>query len=407
MVQVAGSTDSVRSSPQNIDAIGGHALAIALIGPEERRRKAVIAALAGPLCGVIREFPFYPEPDEVPRLIDQKYDVVIVDLDSDPVYAPELVESICGHSLATVMVYSAQADPELMIRCMRAGAREFLTQPFSSAAIEEALVRAAARRPAPLAPKKTGGRLFVFLGSKGGSGVTTVACNFAILLARESSQKTLLIDFDLPLGDIALGLGITAPFSTVDALQNSSRLDSTFLSKLLVQYGSGLSVLTAPGKFSNVEAAKDALDKLLTVARQDFDYVVVDSGSRLDLTRTALLDEDAMFYLVTQVGIPELRNANRLITEFFAADPSRLEIVVNRYSPSRLGIDEGHITKALTRPAQWRIPEDQANASRTQNTATPLAQNDSPISRAILQMARAAGGVAASPEKKKRFGLFR
>ena len=29
----------------------------------------------------------------------------------------------------TVMVYSAHPDPELLVRCMRAGAREFLTDP--------------------------------------------------------------------------------------------------------------------------------------------------------------------------------------------------------------------------------------------------------------------------------------
>jgi pilus assembly protein CpaE len=406
MLQAAGSIDSVISSIQNLDALGSNALSIALIGPEERRRKAVAAALAGPLSGLTREFSSYPELDEVPRLIEQNYDVVIVDLDSNPEYALDLVESICGKSSATVMVYSAQGDPELMIRCMRAGAREFLTQPFSSGAIAEALVRASARRPAVLATKNTGGRLFVFLGAKGGSGVTTLACNFAILLARESGKKTLLIDLDLPLGDTALSLGINAQYSTVDALQNFNRLDSTFLSMLVVKYSSGLSVLTTPGKFTNVQASKDAIDKLLAVARQDFDFVVVDSGSRLDIAGTSLFKEDAMFYLVTQVGIPELRNSNRLISEFFTADPTKLEIVVNRYTPSSLGVDEGQITKALTRPAQWRIPNDSATARGTQSTATPLALSDSPISRAILQMARAACGLSAHPEKKKRFGLF-
>ena len=406
MLQTARGIDSAMTSFQNTDAIGVNALSIALIGPEEQRRKAVATALAGSLSGMTREFSSYPELDEVPRLIEQNYDAIIVDLDANPEYALDLVESICGKSSATVMVYSAQGDPELMIRCMRAGAREFLTQPFSSGAIDEALVRASARRPAVHATKKTGGKLFVFLGAKGGSGVTTLACNFAILLARESGHKTLLIDLDLPLGDIALGLGVTAPYSTGDALQNFSRLDSTFLSKLVVKYSSGLSVLTAPGKFTNVQASKDAVDKLLAVARQDFDYVVVDSGSRLDLTGTSLFEEDAMFYLVTQVGIPELRNSNRLISEFFTTDPTKLEIVVNRYSSSSLGVDEGQITKALTRPVQWRIPEDCATAQRTQNTATPLALNDSPISRVILQMARTACGLPAHSEKKKRFGLF-
>ena len=53
----------------------------------------------------------------------------------------------------------------------------------------EALVRASARRPAPACRRKTGGRLLVFLGAKGGAGVTTLACNFAVSLAQESGQK--------------------------------------------------------------------------------------------------------------------------------------------------------------------------------------------------------------------------
>ncbi len=103
---------------------------------------------------------------------------------------------------------------------MRAGAREFLTQPIAPNTIAEALVRASVRRPAARPAKKVGGKLLVFLGAKGGSGVTTIASNFAVALAQESGQSTVLIDLDLPLGDAALDLGITAQFSTANALQN-------------------------------------------------------------------------------------------------------------------------------------------------------------------------------------------
>ena len=400
MLQLAGTINSAKSDPQAGGTLGTIALSIALIGPEDGRRKEMAAALAGLQCETILELPAYPELDELSRMIEQRYDVVLVDLDANPGYALDLIESICGESCATVMVYSAQTDPEWMIRCMRAGAREFLAQPFTVAVIEEALIRASARHSRAPTSKKARGALSVFLGSKGGSGVTTLACNFALLLARESSQTILLIDLDLPLGDAALGLGIAASYSTVDALENFSRLDSTFLSKLLVQYSPWLSVLPAPGKFSTIQASKEAVDRLLTVARQNFDYVVVDSGSRLDETAMALFEQDAKFYLVTQVGIPDLRNSNRLISEFFPSSASKLEIVLNRYAPSSVGVDEAHITKALTRPAQWKIPEDCVNARKAQNAGTPLGLGDSPISRAILQMARAVCGVSAQAEKQ-------
>ena len=111
-------------------------------------------------------------------------------------------------------------------------------------------------------------------------------------------------------------------------------------------------------------------------------------------------------YLVTQVSIPELRNSNRLVTEFFTSAGPKLEIVLNRFMSRSLGVDDEHITKALTRPAKWKVPNDYATAQRTQNTATPLSLEDSPISRVIRQMARTACGMPATADKKKRFSLF-
>jgi pilus assembly protein CpaE len=395
-------------STQDSDALGANVLTIALIGPDQQRRGAVAIALTGLQSGVTREFSSYPELDEVPRMLQDNYDVVIVDLDSNPEYALDLIETICSLASPTVMVYSAKTDSELLVRCMRAGAREFLTQPFSTGMIAEAMVRASVRRPAvrPVAVKKAPGRLFAFLGAKGGSGVTTLACNFAVSLAVESGLNTLLIDLHLPLGDAALDLGITAQYSTVNALQNASRLDSNFLSRLLTKHSSGLSVLAAPGKFVPIQSSSDDIDKLLAVARADFDFVVVDCGTRLDLAETALFEQAASIYLVTQVSIPELRNSNRLVSEFFTKTSSKLEIVLNRYTPRSLGVDEEHITKALTRPAAWRVPNDYATARRTQNTATALSLEDSPISRVIRQMARTAAGLPEVTEKKKKFGIF-
>ena len=394
------------TSTQGPDALGANVLTIALIGPDQQRRGAVAIALTGLQVGMTREFSSYPELDEVPRILEDNYDVVIVDLDSNPEYALDLIETICSAGTPTVMVYSAKADSELLVRCMRAGAREFLTQPFAPGTIAEAMVRASVRRPASKPTKKAIGKLFVFLGAKGGSGVTTLACNFAVSLATESSQNTLLIDLHLPLGDAALDLGITAQYSTVNALQNASRLDSNFLSKLLTKHSSGLSVLAAPGKFTQVQSTHDDIDKLLTIARQDFENVVIDAGTRLDLADSSLFEQATAIYLITQVSIPELRNSNRLVSEFFVKNANKLEIVLNRYTPRSLGVDEEHITKALTRPATWRVPNDYATARRTQNTATPLSLEDSPISRVIRQMARTACGLPATEEKKKRFGIF-
>jgi pilus assembly protein CpaE len=383
-------------------------LSVAVISPDMRRRNAAMGALEDCQAGRTQEFVSYP-PDlnEVPRMLGQDFDVVLVDLDSNPKQALDLVETISVHGLATAMVYSEQADLDLLLRSMRAGSREFLALPFDSGVMAEALVRASALHSSVRPPKKADGRLFVFLSAKGGSGVTTLACNYAVSLAQDSGQKTLLIDLNLPLGDAAIDLGIKARYSTINALQNVSRLDASFLSTLLVRHSSGLSVLAAPSELATAQFSEGAVDKLIEVARQEFDYVVVDAGSRLDLQQSRLFDESATIYLVTQIGIPELRNSNRLISKLSTAGSPKLSIVINRYDPRNTEIGEDQINKALTKPAEWKIPNNYAAVRRMQNTATPLMEDDSEIARAIRQMTRAVSGQPAIQEKKKGFSFFR
>jgi len=399
----------VIDNSSNSDPLGGNILNVALICPNEHRRRTIASAFGVSHAAIVREYPSYPPSiKEMPRMLGERvFDAVIIDLDSDSEYALELVESVAASSSTTVMVYSARMDPNLMVRAMRSGAREFLSEPIDANALVDALQRAGTRRHGVRATKKQGGKLLVFLGGKGGSGVTTVACNFAVALVRECAQTAVLIDLDLPLGDAALSLGLTTQFSTADAIQNADRMDSNFFNKLLTNHNSGLPVLAAPGRFPHVQASSEAIEKMLAVARQDFSYVIIDAGSRFDLTDAKWFEQADTAYLVMQAGIPELRNSHRLISEFFKSGTPELDIVLNRYVKSSMGVDEEHIEKALTRPIKWKIPSDYYNVRRMQNEAIPLALDDSPIARVLQDMARAACGMEPKQEKRKGFSLFK
>jgi pilus assembly protein CpaE len=401
---------------------GAGKLHIAIIGPDPDLRSLIVNALEQwqqttqnegqrtprGLEMLIREFAAYPaDLEDLPRILDQHYDVVFLDLDSAPELAFDLVECIAANNSTSLMVYSRQPDLQLAVRSMRAGAREFLTLPCAPADLADALARASIRASGSPVTRKASKRLFVFLGTKGGCGVTTLAANFAVSLAQEASQRTLLMDLGLPIGDAAINLGIDASYCTEDAFQAGDRLDASFLLSLLAMHSSGLYLLAASPEHPQLSVDMQALNRLLALARQNFDYVVIDAGSRLDLLETDLFDESAIVYLVTQTGVSELRNANRLISQFFARRGRKLQIVLNRYLPQTLGLDENQIAKALTRLPDWRIPDDYANARRTQITATALAMGDTPISRAIRQMARTACGLPANKPRKKQFNVFR
>jgi pilus assembly protein CpaE len=355
--------------------------------------------LSGRQSTEIQEFNSYPRSLDT-ETIGNRFDVVIFDADSDPDLVYDLVSRICSNSPASVMCYSAESDVKQAVRFMRAGAREYFTLPLVPAEVAGALTRASIPQAAPTttAAPKTNGQVFVFLGSKGGCGVTTIAANFAISLCVETSQSTLLIDLGQPLGDAGLNLGVVTNYSTANALREYARLDSSFLNTLITKHDAGLSVLAAPSEFPKELPPLEAFDRLLAVARQNFNYVVVDAGSRIDLMDSSIFDESSAVYLITQVGISEMRNANRFISQYFGLRGRSLQIVLNRTTNSLL-FDDAQITKALTRPAHWRIPDDYATARRTQETATPIALEDSSIADEIRQMARSACGL---PEERKQ-----
>jgi len=392
----------------NADMVGTGKLSLLLIGPEEVRRKSIARVVAGPQAAITRELTRYPDVDELAGILEADQDAVIVDVDPDPERALDVVENVCETSAGiTVMVYSDRTDHELLVRCMRAGAREFLTEPLSPATVAEALVRASARRDEGRRPRRTTGKLFVFAGAKGGSGVTTVAANFAVALARHCGGKAGLLDLEIELGDAALTLGLTPKFSVIDGLEQAERLDTEFFTALLTKHESGLAVLAAPDNIPTVEVSKPALTKLIGLAREQFPYVVVDAGSRPGMLHDTLFEAATVVYFVCQVSVADLRNANRLITRYFQhAEPGNLEVVLNRFQTRGLEIDETAINKALTRPASWKVPNDYAAVRRAQNTGVAMASEDTPISRVFAQMAREAAGQVEVPSKRRRFGLF-
>jgi pilus assembly protein CpaE len=387
---------------------GAQRISVAVADPDRDRRKSVAGSIVAPLTGAVREISDYlPTVEDARWLSEQGFDAVFVSMDGDSAAALRTVESLCFLGRITVIVYSGRQDNDLFMRSVRAGAREFLTLPFDHAALEEVLDRVAERTQlAPVLKKKTAGKSFVFLGAKGGAGVTTIACNFAVNLARDTTERVLLIDLDLPLGDAALNLGLHGEQSTISALEQSDRLDSTFLSHLLVQHESGLSVLGAPGQFTHHQIVAAAVDRLLTVASHEFDYVVIDAGSRFDWTRTQLFENASRIYLVTQVGIPELRNSNRLITESIPQFAGKMDVVLNRYAPKVFGMIDSAIEKTLTKAPQWKIPSDYRAVMEMQNQAAAMAGADFPIARVIRSMAKSACGQSAEPEKKSFFKRF-
>jgi len=226
-------------------------------------------------------------------------------------------------------------------------------------------------------------------------------------LTKESGARVVAVDMDFQLGEIALGLGMSATFSIVDALKNADRLDWDFLSSLLIQHRSGLSVLAAPEEYSFFQQEHtDAASRLFRILRAEFDYIVVDAGTSYGQLQEAIFEMADKLYLVTELTLPSLRNSHRLIAHLDVPNGHRqLEVIVNRFNSRNGDIDEGSATKALGRAINWRVPNGYAAARSAQDNGIPLALENTPISKSVIQMAKAACGKPYEESKKPGGGF--
>lgn len=129
------STNAQSSEPQ---VTGSKSMSVALIGPNDAHRQIVARALASTQGRKIHEFIDYPgNLNDLSRMLEQNFDVVLVDVDTDQSYALQIIEKLSSLG-ASVMAYSARTDQDLLMSCMRAGACDFVPLPTENASEPEA-----------------------------------------------------------------------------------------------------------------------------------------------------------------------------------------------------------------------------------------------------------------------------
>ncbi len=302
-------------------------------------------------------------------------DLVVVDARSGESAALAAVERLrAGASAVSILLVAAEAKPELIIQAMRAGANEFLTWPVQEEAFHDAVRRIAARHEASPAARRQATTL-AFFGVKGGAGVTTVAVNCGVELARLSKRPTVIVDLKPGLGEVTLFLGVRSRYTLVDAVDNLHRLDEQFLRELVAKHKSGLEILAGSGNFERPSPADSgAVEEVFRLLGRQNDYILVDAGSQLNSCSIAALYGADVIYLVANPDVPSIRNAQRLLDRIaqLGACGDRVRILLNR-AAEPYPIPLAQIESALGRPIDHMFPSDYKTVSTALNTGVPLA----------------------------------
>jgi pilus assembly protein CpaE len=323
---------------------------------------------------------------------------------------------LIGHIVAEfsnvpILAVSARGDGQSILKALRAGAREFLTQPVVLEELLTALQRLHHTRvsvdhngnPSSNGSHKVESLVVSVVGSRGGVGCTSIGVNLGANLAQHERHNVALVDLDLALGDADVALDLMPDYTLADVALNIDRLDMTFLRRSLCQHETGLSLLPHPVQMEDIALIhEDHLQRVIGLLRASYTHLIFDLSKRftpMDLTAMRMSD---VVLLVAQLELTSLRNVVRMLHTLGSEEgmAEKIKVIVNR-----VGSDDGEITlkkaeETIGQPIYWQIPNDYKAMVGARNAGVPLVRS-APKSKAQQSLASLANSLCGKAEKQE------
>lgn len=340
-------------------------------------------------------------------------DIALMDINMPGLDGISAVEAITQESPSVqVIMMSVQSESDYLRRSMLAGARDFLTKPFTSDELVSTIRRVnrmgqqrAAAMPMPAqaatVPGKRGGMaptqiappegsVIAVFGPKGGVGTSTLAVNLAVAL-QKGEIKVALIDASLQFGSVDVLLNLHAQRSIADISQTINDLDADLVSTVVTPHPSGLKALLAPTRPELADLVlPDHMQRIIAQMRRQFDYVVIDTPSALSDLVLTILDAADRIVLVSQADVPTIKNTRTFfqVTEALGYEPNKIMLVLNQLD-ARNPITAKMIEDNLKHKVTLQIPQDVDTINNSIRRGLPFITEirNKPISNAVNQLA--------------------
>ncbi len=328
-------------------------------------------------------------------------DIGVVCVDSDPEKAVRLIGDLRDRSPeCSIIVVSSSNDGQLILKAMRAGAKEFVTHPVKIEDLMAALDRIGNQRFGR-GDKNRNSTVIAIAGATGGVGATSLAVNLGCTLAADPHNSVALVDLDLALGDADVFLDTIPDYTLIDVAQNIARLDITLLKRSLTKHASGLYLLPRPVQLQDTQlVTPDDLNRVFGLLKATFTHLIIDCSKSYSAIDMVALEAATHTLLVTQLDLPCLRNVVRLMMSFddLPEIKDKIKIVVNR-----VGLDNGQISlkkaqETIGREIFWQLPNDYRVMVEVRNNGVPLIEQAprAAITQAVVALSEALCGEGAS-----------
>ena len=298
----------------------------------------------------------------------------------------DVVEDFLGRNPhLSVIIVCDDVPFEKVRRLMRSGALDILPRPLKEdeflVALEAAFVR--------VSNAKIGGggaltgKILTFMKACGGVGGTTLAVQTAHALVGRGNKKrkVCLIDFDLQFGNVAMYLDIEEGGDLSDLLRPPSEIDATLFSSVSTTHSSGIDIVAAPQTVWSLDSiSPEQAQKIVEVASQIYDYVIVDLPEYWTDWSKQILDQAHAVVLVMQMTVAAVRHARRRIDLLQSEGMGNVPvfIVANRFKKPTMftseAIKQDEVEKALGHVIDFALPSNFKIVNEAQTHGIPIAE---------------------------------
>ena len=308
-----------------------------------------------------------------------------------------------------VIFATSEHDNAQTIELMRAGVAEIIGFPIVPLELLEAIERLRTRRYINTTYHARG-KILSFISSKGGAGGTFIATNLGYTLANRINKKVLLIDLHIQFGDAAIYMSETPGQSTLSDIIGQTGLDSSVIAAGTSQIDKNYFLLQAPvspEKASGI--TPQHIDNLLSIAIQDYDYVIMDLPRVVDAISMKVLDRSDQIYLVLQPIIPYIRGASKLLKLFalLGYEPSKISVISTRADGNK-AISKSDIEATIQKSIELEFKNDFETCMESSNSGIPIEKLDSnsSFSKTLLILAERISLIDSGALKEKSKSFF-
>ncbi|MDI3336538.1 AAA family ATPase [Defluviimonas aestuarii] len=310
-----------------------------------------------------------------------------------------------------VILIADEVSPIALHQLLKLGADDFVPYPLPENALHEAIERLN-RAPAPdpvieagqASPKfkPKGDRDGVILpihGLAGGTGATTMAVNLAWELAnvqKENGPRVCLLDFDFQTGSVSTYLDLPRREAVYEMLSDTASIDNVSFLQSLLTFNDKLHIMTAPSEMLPLDiVTSEDINRVLDVARANFDFVVVDMPRTVVQWTEAVLGQSHVYFAMMELDMRSAQNTLRMIRALKAEELpyEKLRYVLNRAPKFTDLSGKGRVKRlaeSLDITIELQLPDGSKQVTESNDHGLPLAETaaKNPLRKEIAKLAQ-------------------